>query len=143
MDLNLLEKYSEIDTENFYLEIESLPRQIKDTWAKAKNFILPSGLVKANKVLICGMGGSGIVGLIVKEYAQNQTKIPISIHRDYQIPKWVDDKTLVIAISHSGNTEETLDSIKASQALGAKIIAISTGGNLEKIHNNFAFWHFH
>jgi glucose/mannose-6-phosphate isomerase len=133
MDLNLLDKYSEVDSENFYLEIESLPRQIKDAWAKAKNFILPSGLVQANKVLICGMGGSGLVGLILKEFAQNQTKIPILTNHDYQIPKWVDDKTLVIAISHSGNTEETIDAVKSALTQNAKIIAISTGGEIEKM----------
>ena len=139
MDLNLLDKYSEVDNENFYLEIESLPKQIKDTWAKAKNFIVSPGFIKVNKVLICGMGGSGMVGHILKEFSKNQTKIPFFVHQDYQIPKYVDDKTLVIAISHSGNTEETLDAVKSALDQNGKVIAISTGGELEKMSTKYKF----
>ena len=55
------------------------------------------------------MGGSAITGLLFKEILSDKLSIPVNVNQGYIIPKWVNENTLVIACSYSGNTEETLD----------------------------------
>ena len=82
------------------------------------------------------MGGSSITGLLIKEKLEKQIKIPIHINRNYTIPNWVNKKTLIIASSYSGNTEETLISCQKSIDKKLKIIGFSTGGKLFTLLKN-------
>lgn len=82
-------------------------------------------------IVVVGMGGSSIGGQILKMYMKD-SKIPVFINRGYDIPAFVDHETLVFAISYSGNTEETLSAVKAAKDKKAQIIAITSGGQLEK-----------
>ena len=61
-----------------------------------------------NNILICGLGGSGIGGTIVNDVILSKISIPIIATKDYSVPNFVNEKTLVIASSYSGNTEETI-----------------------------------
>jgi len=88
---------------------------------------------KISNVLICGLGGSGIGGAIVAKFAQSRAKIPFSICNDYHIPTFVNEETLVIASSYSGDTEETLTAVKEAQNKGAEISAVTSGGELKDI----------
>ena len=81
-------------------------------------------------ILLVGMGGSGIGGRIVSQLFKDELEIPFLTHHGYGVPNFVDDKTLVIASSYSGNTEETINSVLEIKARGAEIIVISSGGNL-------------
>ena len=83
-----------------------------------------------DKIFVCGMGGSAIPGEILKSFLHN--KFPVFICKEYQIPEYLDDKSLVFLVSYSGNTEETLEA--AEQVLGKtkKIICICSGGKLEE-----------
>ncbi len=83
-------------------------------------------------VVICGMGGSGIGGRIFKKIAEKEVEIPIETVHHYNIPSYVDENTLVIASSYSGNTEETLSCVEKAKEKGAKIIGISSGGKLQE-----------
>ncbi len=95
--------------------------------SKQKNF---------NAVLICGLGGSGIGGSIIKDVLSAKTTIPIIITKDYSIPNFVNNNTLVIASSYSGNTEETISALQKCQQKGAEIAIITSGGELETIAKN-------
>lgn len=86
--------------------------------------------VSFNKVLISGMGGSGIVGDFIKSLAYDSIKIPFYVVKDFRIPAWVDEKTLVISISYSGNTLETLKSVVKAKEKNAIISVISSNGKL-------------
>jgi glucose/mannose-6-phosphate isomerase len=85
---------------------------------------------RADKYIICGMGGSHLQGDIF------QNAVPgfdLSVHQDYDIPDWRDDvlkKTLIIASSYSGNTEEPISSFERAQENGYPVCVISTGGKL-------------
>ncbi len=107
------------------------PRQL----SQGANFAAKVKPKKANydKVIICGMGGSALPGNILIEYLAPEIKIPIYIHRSYNLPAYADKKSLVICISYSGNTEETISACR--QAIKQKIPAagISFDGKLEKI----------
>ena len=85
---------------------------------------------KFDNVLICGLGGSGIAGSVVKDLVHDELKIPLVLCKDYHIPAFVNQKTLVIVSSYSGNTEETLSAFKQAHEKKAEIAVISSGGNL-------------
>jgi glucose/mannose-6-phosphate isomerase len=90
-------------------------------------------------VLICGLGGSGIGGAIVKDIISLKASIPIATTKDYSVPNFVNKHTLVIASSYSGNTEETLYALEKCQAKNAEIAVITSGGELKTIakENNY------
>ena len=92
-----------------------------------------------HNVLICGLGGSGIGGTIVNDLVSENINVPISVTKDYSIPNFVDENTLVIASSYSGNTEETLYALEACQKRRAQIASVTSGGALEKFAKEKGF----
>ena len=124
------------DISNMYDAIVGFPEQIKTGFSIMENWIPQHEYSNINNILILGMGGSAIGGDVTRVLIQNECEIPILVNRSYNIPKWVNEKTLVLASSYSGNTEETLSAFyKCSQA-GAIIIAMTTGGRLEMLAQN-------
>jgi glucose/mannose-6-phosphate isomerase len=83
-----------------------------------------------DKILIAGMGGSGIAGFLFSEI---YSKKPVIVLNTYSCPDFVNNKTLFIAISYSGNTEETISCANEAKKKGAKILAITSGGKLSEI----------
>lgn len=98
---------------------------------KSSNFKTSKKEIK--NVLICGLGGSGIGGTILYDLVCDKVNVPISSTKDYSIPNFVNENTLVIASSYSGNTEETLFALEACKEKGAEIACISSGGSLAQI----------
>jgi len=99
----------------------------------ANNTSLTPYTKEIRNVLICGLGGSGIGGTIVSDIISSKVNIPIAATKDYSIPNFVNEHTLVIANSYSGNTEETLYALEKCQARGAEIAVITSGGKLKTI----------
>lgn len=90
-----------------------------------------SQLSACENVVLAGMGGSALGAVFLQSWPQ--LSIPFEIARDYRIPKYVSDKTLFIASSYSGNTDETLSALSEAQAKSAYIVVITAGGKLEEI----------
>jgi len=109
--------------------LKNFPEQIKEAIEIGKKISLDASNIQ--NVVISGMGGSGIVGDILKHVA----KIPFFVNKDYSIPSFVSSKTLFVAISYSGNTEETIESYKKAKRKGAKTIIITSDGWLGKRKN--------
>lgn len=84
-------------------------------------------------VLVCGLGGSGIGGTIISQLVSEQCTIPILVNKDYKIPSFVNQDTLVICCSYSGNTEETLEMYEQAYNKGAEIAIITSGGKFAEI----------
>ncbi len=123
---------TKVDKEKMVDILINFPFQCKEAVKIGKEMDLPSGYSSGiEKVIICGMGGSGIGGDILKTLLLSSLKIPLFINRNYNLPKFVDKKTLVFAISYSGNTEETLFLYEEAKKRGCYIIAISSGGKLK------------
>ena len=99
----------------------------------ANNTTLSPYTKEIRNILICGLGGSGIGGTIVSDIISSKVNIPIAATKDYSIPNFVNEHTLVIANSYSGNTEETLYALEKCQARGAEIAVITSGGKLKTI----------
>jgi glucose/mannose-6-phosphate isomerase len=85
---------------------------------------------KINKVFIAGMGGSGIAGQFAAEIMKLYGTVPVIISNGYDIPYWIDNNTLAIVSSYSGNTEETISSFEKLIEKDCKIVVISSGGKL-------------
>ena len=83
-----------------------------------------------NKVLISGMGGSGIGGRIMETMAQYQKIGDVFSWNNYGMPEWISSNDNVICISYSGNTAETLSAATKAHEIGCKIEIITTGGKL-------------
>jgi glucose/mannose-6-phosphate isomerase len=91
-----------------------------------------------SNILICGLGGSGIGGKLVANWLYNDLDLTVALCQDYDLPKYVNNKTLVIASSYSGDTEETLSAVEQAHNKGAYIVAVTSGGKLAefcKKHN--------
>jgi len=109
--------------------IERFKDQCLDAVERARKISLPSYPVFQN-ILICGMGGSAIGGDLIRAYSAHHCTIPVGVNRNYTLPAYVNQNTLVIVSSYSGNTEETLAAYNEARSLGAYIIGVTTGGIL-------------
>ncbi len=89
-----------------------------------------------NHIVISGLGGSGISGRIIKSYYADKINIPIEAVSDYQLPKFVNNKTLVILCSYSGNTEETISAYNDATNKGATKLVLTVGGKIAELANN-------
>lgn len=84
------------------------------------------------KIIFAGLGGSAIGADLVRSYLYFESKIPINVCREYELPAYVDDSTLAFISSYSGNTEETISAYRQAKEKGAHLIIISSGGSLKE-----------
>ncbi len=103
--------------------IATMPDQLR--WAAA---LEPPSVPAARAAVVGGMGGSGIAGDVAAAVAESEG-VRVAVHKGYGLPGWTTDE-LVVAVSHSGNTEETLSAVDAAQSAGRPWAAVSTGGTL-------------
>lgn len=113
--------------------IEGFTTQLKEAISIGEKASLKVSDKKITNVLICGLGGSGIGGSIVADIVSGQILVPISYSKDYSIPNYVDENTLVIGSSYSGNTEETLEALDECLKRKAEVAIITSGGKLISI----------
>lgn len=95
---------------------------------------LPELNFEVENVVFAGMGGSALAALLATSWPTVAT--PFEIWRRYDAPTYVSDKTLFIASSYSGNTEETLSALETAQKAKAHIVVIASGGTLAEIAQN-------
>jgi len=133
INLDDLTIYQKLDPDGMLARIKELPLQCRQAWQAVMSFDLPADYKNIDKAVILGMGGSAIGGDLVKSLVLSEAKIPVIVHRDYGLPAFVDDRTLLIASSYSGNTEETLSGFEPALKTKAKKLAMTTGGKLQKI----------
>ena len=121
---------SKLDKSNIYGSITHLPQQCQHAWEETQKLTLPPAYQKINKLIMTGMGGSGLGARIIESVYSSDLKTPLHRVNDYDLPAWADQHTLVICTSFSGTTEETLSTVKQAQAKGCPWLAIATGGSL-------------
>ena len=133
IDLDNRTIYTRTDSSGMRVQIHGLPDQCLQAWQDALNIYLPAEYSGINKVLVLGMGGSAIGGELLRSLNSSLANPMVVVSRDYTLPSWVDEKTLVIAASYSGNTEETLAAFTGALNTGCKKLVITTGGKLSAI----------
>lgn len=112
--------------------IQAFPSNISDAF----QLLEASNAKKFNNiknVVVCGMGGSGIGAKLVDSWVSKEFPLPVTFVQDYEIPGCVNENTLLIASSYSGNTEETIDCLKDAIRKGAQIYGVCSGGQLADI----------
>ncbi len=128
------------DPQNQFDVLVNSYSQIEKAWNT--DFEKPFDITDVEKVVICGLGGSAIGGELLTDFLSEELKLPVYINRNYGLPNFADENTLVIASSYSGNTEETLDAAGEALNRGSKIICVTTGGKLMKFaeENNLSLF---
>jgi glucose/mannose-6-phosphate isomerase len=122
--------------------IAQFPKHISDALVAARETVFHSLQDKQfDNVVVCGMGGSGIGGRLISQWFADTCAVPITLVQDYNVPGFVNEKSLVIGSSYSGNTEETIQAVQDAMAKKATIIGVSSGGELIRLckDNGFEF----
>ena len=138
-DLEIIEKF---DRSNMRKLLLDFPQQYQRACSLAQKFTLPKAFGRVKNIVTSGMGGSAIGGDLLRSLFGDVCPVPIVVNRNYSIPGFVDEDTLFIATSFSGNTEETLSAFKAAVEKRAKVVSISGGGELEACSKEFGVPHF-
>jgi glucose/mannose-6-phosphate isomerase len=94
--------------------------------ARAFSFSYP----EPQTIIAAGMGGSAIGGELLKDWARNKVMVPIEVCREYSLPEYANKNTLVLVVSYSGETEESLSVFLDALRRGCMIACISSGGRL-------------
>jgi len=128
--MNISELVKKYDPENQFDVLKNTFEQIEFV---KNNFIDLSSvdLKKINNVVITGLGGSAIGGDLFKNFASQDFPLPIIVNRNYTLPKFINESTLVIVSSYSGNTEETFAALQEAYKKCTYIICVTTGGKIE------------
>lgn len=121
------------DRSNFIAFLKDFPHQPRKSQKIVTAYSLDLETSNFNNVVLAGMGGSAISGELLWGYIQNELKIPLLVNRNYASPHFVDQHTLLIATSYSGDTEETLSCTREAISRGATVVGISSGGKLEHV----------
>ena len=118
-----------IDKEDMYSVLMDFPNQIRDGWKLAEDIKVDKDI---DRIIITGMGGSALPGEILKSYLWH-FKIPIEVNKNYSLPEYISSRTLVFAVSYSGNTEETIEAYRHAYRKNCKLVAVTSGGKLAEL----------
>lgn len=133
IDLDDTDKIKEIDTGEILVSVRLLADQARQSWDEFSEIKLPKTYKEVENVVLCGMGGSSLGGRIVHSFSSKRLRVPMEIITGYKIPEYVNSKTLLVACSYSGGTEETIDCLREGIKKNAKVFSITTNGKLTKI----------
>jgi glucose/mannose-6-phosphate isomerase len=128
-DISAIKK---LDSKNLSGSILALSDQIRQVAKEKDKITIPDAYKSVSNIVVAGMGGSALGPEIIRHLFADRIKVPITIVRDYFLPAFVDQNTLLILSSYSGNTEETLTAGQEGLKRGAKIVGIASGGKLEE-----------
>ena len=146
--MKILNDYSQIkklDKSNVLNSVQQLGLQLKQTVSELKEVKVPADYKNVDKIVINGMGGSRLGARVAERLFSDDLKIPLIPIGSYDLPSYVDNKTLLILSSYSGNTEEIVMSHKQALERKAKIMVIAQGGKLAQIakkHNYPGYFDF-
>ena len=121
-----------IDTKKMYKIYDNWPNIAKTSYEKVYEKIKILGI---DHIVFVGMGGSGALGDIFSAIL-SKTDIHVCVVKGYHLPKTVNSNTLVVAISISGNTDETIRVLESANQQDCKLIAFTSGGRIEQICKN-------
>lgn len=126
-----------LDTQGMWDVTANLPEQVERAVSAASDL---EGLPRREgieNVVVLGMGGSGISGDILLAVAGPFMAVPVVVVKSYTLPAFVSEGSLVFAMSFSGNTEETLEAASEAAVQGARIVAVTSGGELGKLASSW------
>ncbi len=110
--------------------IDAFPKQLKEALEIGRKAQLKAPGGPYANVVVTGLGGSGIGGRIAAQLVHKEAKCPIEVYNNYYLPGYVNHKSLVIACSYSGNTEETIAAMEQALSKGARVCVVTSGGSM-------------
>ncbi|MCH8979894.1 MAG: SIS domain-containing protein [Armatimonadetes bacterium] len=128
-----------LDPSGMYRLTVAFPDQCREALNVAEALDLDDLAFSPNAVVLAGLGGSAAGGDLTRALFEAEGGVPFCVNRDYAMPNYVGESTLVFAVSYSGNTEETLAAYEDAKSRGAKIIAVTTGGSLADLASQDGF----
>jgi glucose/mannose-6-phosphate isomerase len=120
------------DSQGMLKRVLAFPEQLKHAQRIATEQMTGSVAEPPANVCLAGMGGSGISGDVAYSCYATEFNVPFVVSRGYTLPHFVGANSLVVISSYSGNTEETLSAYDDARSRGAKIVCITSGGQLEE-----------
>lgn len=141
INLEDLEEIKKLDPKDVFDSTLELADQCEQIWADRDSLKLPEDYKKVKNIIFCAMGGSALGGQVIYSLFKDEMKAPVEIVNGYHLPEYVDDNSLVIVVSYSGSTEETISGLNDAIERKAKVIGLTTGGKLAEILkiNNFPY----
>ncbi|MDP3147526.1 MAG: bifunctional phosphoglucose/phosphomannose isomerase [Ignavibacteria bacterium] len=125
----LVKKY---DPENQFEVLKNSYKQIE--YARNNSYDLEGiDTSRIKNIIVSGLGGSAISGDLMSNFLQNEISLPFQVNRNYSIPQYADESTLLLASSYSGNTEETISVLNEALTRRCQIICLTTGGMIKEI----------
>ena len=132
--LDETDRIAQLDPNGMFGILSGWPEQWQNAAGLAKKVQMP-GAVRTGRfqhVVISGMGGSAIGGDLLNDYLSDSLTVPLTVSRSYTCPPHVGRNTLFVAVSYSGNTEETLSALSGALQREAEVVAVTTGGAAEE-----------
>ena len=130
--MNVNDFIKKYDSQNQFKVLQDTHKQVSDAWSN-KFDVSSIKRSKFSSIVFCGLGGSAISGDLLLDYLSDEMKLPFTVVRGYTIPSFVNEETLVIISSYSGNTEETISCLEQALKKNSKIVAITSGGKIGEI----------
>jgi len=124
---------TKLDTGGILDSIIALPRQIDQAFREVRGLEIPQKYAAAKNIVVTGMGGSALGGRIIDSLTLTGLRAPLEVFTEISLPKYVNEESLVIVSSYSGNTAETISSLKDAIEKKAMVIGVCSGGKLEEI----------
>ena len=118
------------DPENMFGSIWDFPENLTEALELGEKISLNHAYSHIQNVVVAGMGGSAIGGDVISVFEKDNLDVPFVVCRGYSLPNWVNENTLVVCSSYSGNTEETLSALDDAVSKNAQICGITTGGKI-------------
>lgn len=129
--MNLLDFVQKYDPQNQFAVLKHSFRQIEFAWRQSINLeYIDTGKIK--NIVFTGLGGSAIGGDLLRNFLGSELKFPYRVNRNYNLPEYAGENTLLIVSSYSGNTEETVSAAKEGVDRGCQVVFITTGGAIEE-----------
>jgi glucose/mannose-6-phosphate isomerase len=123
-------RMTKVDASSMRNIMLSYPESCLEAYELAKDLDLPKRISKPRNIVFAGMGGSSLGANLIKAWTLDRSEIPIEICQDYHLPSFVDKNSFVVAVSYSGNTEETLTAFVEAVERGCTVASVTSGGKL-------------
>ena len=127
------EEIAKVDPSGMRSLIVNFPRQVEEAVAIGMASKIKFPISRINNIVISGLGGSAIGGDLLRAYLAGEIGVPIAVSRNYVLPEYVDDRSLIVVSSYSGNTEETISSHHDAVKRKAKVLCITFGGSVKQL----------
>ena len=135
-----IETIRSLDKSDMLNLLVGFPKQLLDALKIGNEIEFAKDIKKGfSNIVFTGLGGSAIGADLIRSYISRECKLPVTVNRDYTLPGFVGKETLLVVSSYSGNTEETISAYNEGREKGARIIAITSNGQLKKMSKEDGF----